>query len=302
MAYGTTQYKLTNAELEPTPPDGTILHFVPDRDSDHFCEFSQDCATYLPLKRWHDEEQQLAEVGVETIRANVPVMITYVGALGHYVLGGMPANKDLNEWHETALAQDIGPGSAKYHYRPFGLNQDVDFVSAPRHDAVAVIHNGSAGGTVTVKFGTTLSGVTAIRKNVLVTADLVIEPGGTLHMVATEDGQWRIITYLIDSTEGGGVPGPKGDDGGTVYTVTTVDYEPIHIAEVIMVDSSVGPITITLPPAPVADQYVGVWDAGDFAATNNITILQNGNTIFDRDEEVLIDMDGGRFDFIWDDT
>ena len=42
-------------------------------------------------------------------------MITYVAVLSSYVLGGMPANKDLNEWHEYAAPQDIGPGSAKYH-------------------------------------------------------------------------------------------------------------------------------------------------------------------------------------------
>lgn len=302
MAGGTTQYKLANPEVEPTPPDGTILHFVPDADSEHFAEFSQDCSYYLPLLRWHDETQQLAEVGVGTIRTNVPVMITYIGAIAAYVLGGMPANKDLNEWHEYAAPQDIGPGSAKYHYRPFGLNIDVDFTEAPRHDAVSVIHNGSANGTVTVKFGTTLSGVRAIKKNAQVLKDLVIPPGGLLHMVGTEDNWWRLVTFTSDGTEGGGIVGPKGDDGGTVYTFTAIDYEPTNPSEVVCVDSTVGPITITLPPLPEANNYVGVWDVGDNAATNNITILQNGNTIFDRNEEVLIDMDGGRFDFIWNDN
>jgi hypothetical protein len=275
---------------------------VPDADSEHFAEFSQDCAYYLPLKRWHDEKQALDEVGVGTIRTNVPVMVTYVAALGHYVLGGMPANKDLNEWHEYAAPQDIGPGSAKYHYRPFGLNIDVDFTAPPRHDAVSVIHNGSASGTVTVKFGTSLSGVRAIKKNAQVIKDMVIEPGGTLHMVGTEDGMWRVVMYLMDATEGGGEQGPKGDDGGTVYTFTAINYTPVNPAEVVLVDSSAGLITIYLPATPVANQYVGVWDVGDNAATNNITVSQNGNTVFDRDEEVLIDMDGGRFDFIWNDT
>lgn len=299
MALGTTKYKLSNPTPEPTPADGTILHFVPDADSDHFAEFSQDCTLYLPLRRFHDETQSIEEVGVGTIRTNVPVMITYVASLGYYVLGGMPANKDLNEWHETALAKDIGPGSAKYHYRDFGLGQTIDFVSTPRHDAECQIYNGSGSGTLTVKFGTTLSGVRAINKGVAVANDMPLAPGDLLHMVATEDGMWRVIVHIANASDGGGPQGPPGLDGGTIYTFTDLDYSPTALAEVVMVDSSVGPITITLPNAPADNQYIGVWDVGDNAATNNITVLQNGNTIFDRDETAVLDMDGGRFDFIW---
>ena len=90
-------------------------------------------------------------------------------------------------------------------------------------------------------------------------------------------------------------------DGKDVsYAIVNADYSMVSLREVVMVDSSVGPITITLPPNPVEGQYAGVWDAGNMAETNNITILRNGETIIDRAEDAVIDRRGGRFDFSWE--
>ena len=84
-----------------------------------------------------------------------------------------------------------------------------------------------------------------------------------------------------------------------VHTQVSSDYTIQYPNEVVMVDSLVGPITITLPPSPAANDYVGVWDDGNNAAVNNITIVRNGNTITNLEEDMVIDMNDGRFDLIW---
>ncbi len=199
----TTQYCLTNPDPQPTPADGTILHFVPDADSEHFVEFAQDCSTYLPLRRWHELEQALAEVGVDTIRQNVPVMITYVAALGHYVLAGLPANKDLNEWHEISADLVMSGGSGKFHYKTVGGGgKTVNLTQPPRKDSVFEMHNGDSTGLVTIK--TFTGAVPVVSKGVPVLADVVLRPGDYLKMVGTEAGQWRIIIYGVNSPAGGG--------------------------------------------------------------------------------------------------
>jgi len=95
------------------------------------------------------------------------------------------------------------------------------------------------------------------------------------------------------------VLGGGGGGGGMNYTYVDSDYTISYANEVVLVDSNVGPITITFPVVPVKDNYVGVWDCGDRASVNNITILRNGNTIHNLSEDALIDIKNGRFDFIY---
>jgi len=90
-----------------------------------------------------------------------------------------------------------------------------------------------------------------------------------------------------------------GGSGGIVYTYTAIDYTIQYPNECVLVDSNTGPITITLSASPVTDNYSGVWDCGDRAALNNITIVRNGQTIHSLEENALIDTDSGRFDFIY---
>jgi len=93
--------------------------------------------------------------------------------------------------------------------------------------------------------------------------------------------------------------GGSGGSGDVVYTYTDVDYTIQYPHEVVLADSDVGPITITLPPNPEEDDYVGVWDCGNNAGLNNISIVRNGKTIDSLDEDALINTNNGRFDFIW---
>jgi hypothetical protein len=201
----TTKYCLTNPVSEPTPPDLTILHFVPDVDSEHFAEFSQDCSSYLPIKRFHDDTQLLDFVGVGVCRANVPVMITYVSALGHYVLGSLPDNNQFAGWHTSGIPVDIGPGSAKRHYKSFGLRIDIDFNGIPRPEAVQEIYNGSYDGDIVIKFATTLSGVKTFYRDSLIVHDMTIEAGSRIKLVASTGDHWVLV-----GTGGTGVTPPPG--------------------------------------------------------------------------------------------
>ena len=205
MAYATTRYCLSNPVPEPTPADGTILHFVPDADCEHFVEFSQDCSSYLPLKRYHDETQLIDYVGPGVIRKDVPVMITYVSALGYYVLGSLPDNNQFAGWHTSGIPVDIGPGSAKRHYKSFGLRIDIDFNGIPRKEAVQEIYNGSFDGDIVIKFATTLSGITTIYRDTVITSDMTLKSGSRVKLVANGDDQWVMVDRTPDDTAIGAV-------------------------------------------------------------------------------------------------
>ena len=57
--------------------------------------------------------------------------------------------------------------------------------------------------------------------------------------------------------------------------------------------------TITLPASPAVGDEVQVMDATGTAATNNITILRNGNKITGLLDDAIIDTNGGMLKFIY---
>lgn len=93
----------------------------------------------------------------------------------------------------------------------------------------------------------------------------------------------------------------SGTGGGITALVKTSNYTA-NAGEIIGVGSDTAAITITLPATPSANAYVGVWDADDNALTNNITIARNGETIDGVAEDGTINVNGGRFDLIYDGT
>ena len=98
-------------------------------------------------------------------------------------------------------------------------------------------------------------------------------------------------------THGGG----GGGGGGMTALVKGVDYTA-SVDERVMVTSDTGTWTITLPASPVDGDKVSVWDCGDNAGSNVITVARNGNTINGVAEDFLINMDGGRWDAVYDGT
>jgi hypothetical protein len=72
--------------------------------------------------------------------------------------------------------------------------------------------------------------------------------------------------------------------------------------EQVLVTSDTGTWTITLPASPTTGDKVSVWDCGDNAGSNVITVARNGNTINGAAEDFLINMDGGRWDGVYGGT
>jgi hypothetical protein len=57
--------------------------------------------------------------------------------------------------------------------------------------------------------------------------------------------------------------------------------------------------TITLPAAPGVGDEVQIMDASGTAATNNITVLRNGNKINGLTEDAIIDVDMDMASFVY---
>jgi hypothetical protein len=69
----------------------------------------------------------------------------------------------------------------------------------------------------------------------------------------------------------------------------------------IIADTSGGVFTITLPATPTTGDYVSFTDGASFA-TNNLTVARNGSTIEGIADDVLLDIAGTTFDFVYDGT
>lgn len=85
----------------------------------------------------------------------------------------------------------------------------------------------------------------------------------------TQDGQ--VLASTVAGVRSWVTGGGGGGGGGLVWSLTAVDASVVTL-EGKMVDTSAGPITITIPDNPAEGEVVGVMDAFGDAETNNITI------------------------------
>lgn len=70
----------------------------------------------------------------------------------------------------------------------------------------------------------------------------------------------------------------------------------------VMCGSDTGALTMDMPIAPTTGTVFSVWDGDNNAGTNNVTIDPGAENIIGVTGNALIDVDGGRFDFIFDGT
>lgn len=77
------------------------------------------------------------------------------------------------------------------------------------------------------------------------------------------------------------------------------DYNA-NASELLMVNSLIQVIQITLPSDPENGDKVLVCDTGYNAAINNITMARNGNNVNNFDEDFIIDMNGTSALFMFD--
>jgi hypothetical protein len=87
-------------------------------------------------------------------------------------------------------------------------------------------------------------------------------------------------TPVIEVTVGGmqGPPGPAWQPG--FMSVSASGVLPFGTGGLVLVDTTAGPRTVTLPPAPALGQTLTIKDANGFAGSGNpITVAGGGSTI-----------------------
>jgi collagen type VII alpha len=104
-----------------------------------------------------------------------------------------------------------------------------------------------------------------------------------------------------------GFTGSKGDNGFTgskgalqEWTLKTENYTLVD-GDRIIADTSGGSFTVTLPATPSVGEYVQITDGADFS-NNSLTVARNGSTIEDVADDVILDLQGATFEFIYDGT
>jgi len=100
-----------------------------------------------------------------------------------------------------------------------------------------------------------------------------------------------------------GPQGPQGEvgpagDGLTPWSLKTANYTAVD-KDRLLIDTSGGSFTITLPATPSTGHSIRLADAGSFG-TNNLTIARNGSTIEGFSEDLVIDIDGVSVELIYD--
>jgi hypothetical protein len=151
--------------------------------------------------------------------------------------------------------------------------------------------------------------------NLLTTPLTVNRNGSTIEGLATDfvmdvpNATFEFIydgaTWQVTSTVG-----PRGEigyTGSTGYTgsVGLLDWAPItgnYTAvnrERLMLNSTAGPFTLTLPATPATGTYIQLTDGANLA-THNVTIIRNGSTIENIDQDLALDTPNATFEFIYD--
>ena len=99
----------------------------------------------------------------------------------------------------------------------------------------------------------------------------------------------------IQGPTGPSVTGPSG--ALQAWELRTSNYTAID-GDRILADTSNGSFTITLPANPSFGAYVQISDGGDFI-TNNLTVARNGSTIEGNTDDVLLNLTGITYEFIY---
>jgi len=76
----------------------------------------------------------------------------------------------------------------------------------------------------------------------------------------------------------------------TVVTTVNTNYTANGIDEIILVNSTGGPITITIPGVHVTGKRYIVKDRNGTAATNNITIVSGDSDTFDGSSNIVLNV------------
>ena len=89
--------------------------------------------------------------------------------------------------------------------------------------------------------------------------------------------------------------------GGITYTVKTADYTAAS-GDFVLVDTTSGIITITLPASPAAGDTVTVTDSNSNNTQNAIIVARNGNNIMGLSEDLYISQSGSTASLVYSGT
>jgi hypothetical protein len=68
------------------------------------------------------------------------------------------------------------------------------------------------------------------------------------------------------------------------------------------VDTSAGPLTLTLPANPVMGDLIRIFDVANSFDTNNLTLGRNGRPIMSGAEDLTVNTEGAAFDLVYYDN
>lgn len=101
---------------------------------------------------------------------------------------------------------------------------------------------------------------------------------------------------IVEIGSGGG-----GGSGLTAWAVKTANHTAAD-GERLLVDTSSGAVTITLPASPSSGDAVNIIDAGATAAANNITVARNSEKIDGEASDLTVDVNGAAFGLVYYNT
>jgi Collagen triple helix repeat (20 copies) len=145
-----------------------------------------------------------------------------------------------------------------------------------------------------VRNGSTIEGIAA---------DFVMDvPNATFEFIY-DGATWQVTSTVGPRGEFGytgsqGVTGFTGSVGLLDWTTVSANYTAVN-RERLMLNSTAGPFSLTLPAAPATGTYIQLTDGANLA-THNVTIIRNGSTIENIDQDLALDTPNATFEFIYD--
>ena len=101
-----------------------------------------------------------------------------------------------------------------------------------------------------------------------------------------------------------GIQGRQGIQGlagvGLTWSVKTSNYTAQNL-DAIVGNTAGGAFSITLPATPTTGTMIAIADGSDWSV-NNLTVLRNGSTIEDIAEDLVLDINDVRVDFVYSGT
>lgn len=120
----------------------------------------------------------------------------------------------------------------------------------------------------------------------------------TSRLYAYYDGFWIEIGTSVQGEDGAdGADGQDGESG--LLPVVSVSSDITITANTRLFVDTTATRTLTLPATPALGDDIVIYDSSGQAATNNITLLRNGNLINGEQLDAIIDVDQSSSTFVY---